>query len=435
MAKKSTGKPADRKIDRSVLLNGVTVWTERVPRSQGAAVGLWIRGGSRYEDLKEAGATHMLQRIALWGTEKRSAVQVGNAIEKLGGDVEYHTARDHAGWLSRSKDWKGALDLIADLTLHPAITKEAIDAESAALLEELSADEKNPDFDLDRMYLRSLWKGHGLCRAPRGRLLEIKGNLRLEDFKPKSLVRFQRESVHPTGLTVIAAGDVDHDEVVAEAEKLFGEMEEPKKTVSTTTPTPFKVFAMRRRAGLEGVRMQVGVPAFGADDERRYVASIFNALVGAGPESRLMRMLASGELPATEVRSSLDLYEDVGSFSVRLYMEREHAAAVLTEVVGMLRKSAQVPVDDDELAAAKAYVHGEFAARLENVKTRVADLLRQELYFGRVLDPVAEAELVDRTTAEQVRMLASEWVAPHTLSVAMLGDLKGVVVSPSILRW
>lgn len=435
MAKKITGKPAVRQIDRSVLLNGVTVWTERVPRTKDVAVGLWIRAGSRYEDLKEAGITHMLQRIALWGTEKRSAVQVGNAIEKLGGDVEYHTARDHAGWLSRSQDWKGALDLIGDLTLHPAITKDAMDAEKAAMLEELTADEKNPDFDLDRMYLRSLWKGHGLCRAPRGRLLEIKGNLRLEDFKPKSLIRFQRESVHPSGLTVVAVGDVDHDEVVAHAEKLFGEMEEPKKTVSTTTPTPFKVFAMRSRAGLEGVRMQVGVPAFGAGDERRYTAAILNALVGGGPESRLTRMLAAGELKAEEVRSSLDLYEDVGSFSIRLYMEREHASSVLTEVVGLLRKLAHLPVEEDELAAAKAHVHSETAARLETIKTRVADLLRQELYFGRILDPAAEADLVDRTTPEQVRMLASEWVAPHTLSVAMLGDLKGVNVSPSILRW
>lgn len=435
MAKNSPGKPAERKIDRSVLLNGVTVWTERVPRAKNAAVSVWVRAGSRYEDLKEAGISHMLQRIALWGTEKRSAEDVGAAIEGVGGDVEYHTARDHAGWVAGSDDWKSALELISDLTLRPAITKEAIDAEREALLKELSADEENPDFNLDRMYLRSLWKGHGLCRAPRGRLLEIKGSLRLEDFKPKSLIRFQRESVHPRGLTVIAAGAVDHDEVVAEAEALFGEMEEPKKTVSTTTPTPFKVFAMRSRAGLEGVRMQVGVPTFGANDDRRYVAHLLNALVGAGEDSQLARLLASGELQANDVRSSLDLYEDVGSFSVRLFMDREHASSVLETVVGILRGLAREAVDDGELDKAKAYIHGEIDARLETHKTRVNDLLRQELYFGRPLDPAAEADRLDRTTAEQVRMLASEWVAPHTLSVAMLGDLKGVNVSPSILRW
>ena len=162
------------------------------PRGGRCAVGVWIDAGSRYEELKESGATYLLQRLAMRGTKNRTGDQIADTIDALGGKVDYETERDYACWraLVDGSDAASALELLADLALNPLIVSASKSAEQASLLEELRAADKEADLNLDRMFLRSLWKGHGLCRPPRGRLLIVKGKARLEDFKPKALSRF-----------------------------------------------------------------------------------------------------------------------------------------------------------------------------------------------------------------------------------------------------
>jgi predicted Zn-dependent peptidase len=422
---------------RTVLDNGVRIWSERIPRSTTAAVGVWIDAGSRYEELKENGATHLLQRIALAGTENRSADAVAETIDSLGGDVSFATSRDSASWSARTKTDQiaGALGLLADLALHPRITQSALSAEQKSLIEELRADEKNADFNLDHMFLRSFWKGHGLCRPPHGRLLTVNGKVRLEDFKLKSLIRFHRETHHPRAITVAVAGDVHHARVADLAAELFGGLEEPKKTASSPSPKAYRFLALRNRPQFPGVRMQLGVPACGGADERRHAATVLNAVVGGGAGSRLARMVRAKTLPALEVASSLLWFADAGVFSVRLRATPKHAPDALDQAVVALRELTMKPIDEKELERAKATCATALLARLESPRSRVEDLACQERYFGEPVDLQAELAKLEEITPAALRMLAAEWIVPHDLSLAALGNLSGVAIRPKSLRW
>jgi predicted Zn-dependent peptidase len=430
-------KDTQRDVARTVLDNGVRVWSERVPQAPSAAVGVWIDAGSRYEELKENGATHLVQRIALAGTEKRSADDIAKAIDSLGGDVKFTTSRDAAAWIARTANAgvADAMALLAELALRPKITQAALSAEQKALIEELRADEKDADFNLDHMFLRSFWKGHGLCRPPHGRLLTVNGKVRLEDFKLKSLVRFHRETHHPRAMTVVAAGDVSHARVADLAAELFGGLEEPKKTASSPGPKAYRFLALRNRPQFPGVRMQVGVPACGANDERRHAAMLLNAVIGGGAGSRLARMVRAKTLSATDVSSSLLLFADTGVLSVRFRAVPKHAAEALDTIVGVLRQLALAPVDEEELKRAKATCKTAILARLDSPKTRIEDLAEQERYFGGPVDLQQELAEIDRVTPAGLRLLAAEWVAPHYLSLAALGNLNGVTIRPKTLRW
>jgi predicted Zn-dependent peptidase len=436
---KSTRDPKDvqRDVVRTVLDNGIRVWSERVPRATSAAVGVWIDGGSRYEELKENGATHVLQRIALAGTENRSADDIAKAIDLLGGDVQYATRRDAAAWTARTADAAvpEALALLRDLSLRPKITQGALNAEQRLLIEELRADEKDADFNLDHMFLRSFWKGHGLCRPPHGRLLTVNGKVRLEDFKVKSLIRFHRETHHPRAITVAVAGDVTHARVASLAADLFGGLEEPKKTASSPSPKAYQFLALRNRPQFPGVRMQVGVPACGASDEQRHAAMLLNAVIGRGAGSRLTRMVRAKTLPAVEVSSSLVVFADTGVLSVRFRATPKHAAEALEGVVAALRQLTLAPVDEDEITRAKATCKTALLARLDSPRTRIEDLADQERYFGGPVDLQDELAQLDRVTPAQLRLLAAEWIAPHYLSLAALGNLNGVTIRPRTLRW
>lgn len=436
-AKSASRKAPNRDVERTVLDNGVRVITEKVRNAASVGVGVWVDAGSRYEELKESGATHLLQRIALHGTANRSEAKIAKALDAVGGDVEYQTGRDFACWLARvePKNLPSTLDLLGDLTLNPKVSKTAIAAEQKILLEELKADEKDPDFDLERMFLRSLWKTNGLCRPPRGRVLVVKDKARLDDFKPKSIERFHRETHHPKALTIVLAGDLEHAKAQAAATKVFGDLEMPKKTVGTITPTPFRFMAMRSKPKMDDVRMQLGVPACGASDERRHEARLLNSLIGRGADSRLARLIREGGLEVEEAYSTLDMFGDVGLLSVRLHVGRKHAAESVETVVAELRKLTGLPVEEDELDRAKAQVRAAMLGAVDSVKTRVEDLAAKERYFGRVVPTKDEIEEIESVTPEQVRMLATEWIAPHYLSLAVLGNLKGVNIKPKALHW
>lgn len=439
MAKKasSTKNVPVRDIERSELANGVRVWSERVPRASLCAVGVWIDAGSRYEELKESGATYLLQRLAMRGTRNRSAEQIADAIDALGGKVDYETERDYACWraLVDGPECEAALDLLADLALHPQIVSGSKSAEQAALLEDLRSAEKEADLNLDRMFLRSLWKGHGLCRPPKGRLLTVKGKTRLEDFKPKALSRFHDRTHYPQALTVTAAGAVNHAQFRDVAERLFGSLKEPKKTASTRPPTPYRFFALRSRPQFSGVRMQLGFPACEASDRQRHAASLLNALIAGGAGSRLTRLVRNKTLPASDVASTLLQFADAGVLSVRLRAAAKEAAEALEIVVGELRRLTTEAVEEAELRRAKSTTKADLLARVETPLARIADLAAQERYFGGVLDWPGEFAALMAVTSNDVRRLASEWIGPHNLSLAVLGNLKGVMIRPKVLEW
>ena len=426
-----------RDIERSLLANGVRVWSERIPRASRCAVGVWIDAGSRYEELKESGATYLLQRLSMRGTRNRTADQIADAIDALGGKFDYDTERDYACWraLVDGSGMESALDLLADLALRPQIGSAAKSAEQASLLEELRDAEKEADLNLDRMFLRSLWKGHGLCRPPRGRLLTVKGKARLEDFKPKALSRFHERTHHPLALTITAAGAVNHEKFRETAGRLFGSLGEPKKTASTRPPTPYRFFALRSRPQFSGVRMQLGFPACQASDRQRHAAALLNSVIAGGAGSRLTRLFRNKGLAAADVSSSLLQFADAGVLSIRLRTSAKQAGEALDAVVGELRRLTLEAVDDQELRRAKATAKAGVLTRIDTPMARIEDLARQERYFGGPMDWPGEFAALAAVTANDLRRLASEWIGPHNLSLAVLGNLKGVMIRPKVLEW
>ncbi len=426
-----------RSITRTVLDNGVKVWTEHVPQSSSVAVGIWVDAGSRYEDGKESGSTHLIQRTAFRGTRKRSARSIANAVAGLGGDVSVDTGRDHAVYLARigSGDIQKALDLLADLVSAPTLEGSAIAAEQRKILEELRAAETDPDCTLEDMFLRSIWNGRGLCRPPNGRLLTFKGQTKLDTFRPISLQRLHRESHHPKAITVTLSGELQHEDALSLVAKFFGTLKNPEKTASTLPTTNARFVALRNRPQFPGVRMILGVPACGATDSSRHAAGMLNALIGGGEGSRLSQQMHGNRLPAQKAASQLLMFSDVGVLTVRLQSQPKRAAEALGKTVDTLRALATEHVNDGELEKARTAQHAELAAVLESPTARIRDMARQERYFERVLDSQCEIDEIRRVTPEQIRQLASAWVTPHTLSLAAIGDLNGVSITPAALRW
>jgi predicted Zn-dependent peptidase len=426
-----------RDVQRTVLENGVRVISEKVSRATNALFSVWVDAGSRFEDLNESGATYLIQRSAMHGTEKRSQKVLAKHITAMGGQVGFATDRDSAHYFAscKGKALADAADIVTDIALRPRLDKDAISEESALLLEELREAEADADHALDDMFLRSLWKGHGLCRPPHGRLLTVRGQTRLEDLRPKKLVRFHQMSHHPKAITVVASGGVDHAEVLEISEKLYGGLEEPKKKASTTTPPTHRFLALRNRPQFASARFILGFPVCTASDKLRHSAAIMNAVLTGGPDARLSKLVESKKIAVDDVVSALDLYADAGCLSIRVRVEREHAAQSLDAIVAELRRLPREPLDEKELRKYRNICKDQLAAKLDSLPSRVRSLADTERYFGRLVDLEEEFAGLEAVTPEGLQLLASNWITPYRLSLAVLGNLKGVNIRPNALQW
>ena len=426
-----------RDIERVVLDNGVKVWTEHVPRATSVALGVWINAGSRYEDVNESGSTHLIQRTAFHGTSKRSAKKIALAVKRFGGDVSITTGRDYAGYLARvaPDDANKALDLLADLALRPALGRQSIAAEQSQILQELREAEADPDVTLESMFLRSIWMDRGLSRPPRGRLLGFRGDTKVYDFKPRSLQRLHRESHHPGAITVTLSGRLRHDGIQKMARKLFGPVLKPEKTASTLATACHRFVALRNRTEFPGVRMMLGFPACSASDLARHTAGLMGAILGGGPNSRLARHATDKTLRVQNAVSEIQMFADTGVLALRLKSKSNQAERALDTMVAELRSLTMKPVGEAELTNARQFRSVEMMKSIGSTTDRIRDLARQERYFGGLVDFGDECEKLNSVTAEEVQRQSAGWIAPHTLSLAALGDLDGVRLAPESLRW
>ncbi len=436
-AKSKVSKALRRDVEREVLDNGIRVITESVDGSPGVALSVWVNAGSRYEELAESGMTYLIQQMAFHGTENHTAAEIAKTIDRIGGKVETETGRDYAAYFAQvdTDHVEQALDLMAELTLRPKLPSTALSAESKKVLEELRASEKDADFVLDRMFYRSFWKGHGLCRPPKGRLLTSKGQTKLENFKPKSIQRYHQRSHHPLAITIVAAGDLKHDKMRELIAKRYGELEEPKKRVSTTTPANFKFLALRNRPQFSQIRFRVGVPACSADDSDRHAAGLLNAILGGDAGSRLANLVREESLPVAEAKSELVMHSDAGCFSVHVRTSRKNAQESVEKIVQELRQLVIKDVPDEELERAKATRKADMVSVVDSLRSRVEDLARTERYFGKLVRLEDELAALEAVKASHLRTLAANWIAPHYLSLGLLGNLKGVNIKPNLLQW
>lgn len=436
-ARSKASKALQRDVEREVLENGIRVITERVEGAAGVALSVWVNAGSRYEELAESGMTYLIQQMAMHGTANHSAADIAKTIDSLGGKVEVETGRDYAAYFAQvdTDHVEPALDLLAELTLRPKLPSTALSVESKKVLEELREAEKDAGFVLDRMFYRSFWKGHGLCRPPKGRLLTSKGQTKLENFKPKSIQRYHQRSHHPLAITVIAAGALDHEEMVEAIAKRYAELEEPKKRVSTTTPANFKFLALRNRPQFSQIRFRLGVPACSASDPDRHAAALLNAVLGGDAGSRLANMVREEELPVAEAQSELVMHADAGCFSINVRTSRKNAQESVEKIVQQLRQLVIQDIPDDELDRAKATCKADMISVVDSLRTRLEDLARTERYFGKIAPLEDEIAALEAVTPSQLRTLAANWIAPHYLSLGLLGNLKGVTIKPNLLQW
>ncbi len=386
------------------------------------SIGIWIKTGSRDEDLQWNGISHFIEHMVFKGTKNRSAEDIARQVDSIGGNMDAFTAKECVCFNVKVLDehMPIAMDVLSDLVLNPVFDVQDIGRERGVILEEIKMDEDNPDYLVHEIFTQNFWKDHPLGKPILGTKDTVK------KFEREPVLDFYKQRFAPGNLIICAAGHLQHEQFVDLVRKHFGDMKPMSNGFYSSQPKVVSRIILRNKKALEQVQICVGVPSHPIAHEKRHASYILNTLLGGGMSSRLFQNIRERQGLAYAIYSDLSPYRDTGCLSVYAGTSRESAAKVVRSVVSEFRKLKSDAVSGEELRRAKDQLKGSLMLSLESSTARMSNLARQEMYFDRFYTLDELIEKIESVTAEELQGLANEFFQTDSIAVTVLGNLNGL---------
>jgi predicted Zn-dependent peptidase len=410
-----------RDIQQAELPNGVQIVTEKMPHVRSASLGIWLGTGSRAEVPARNGIAHFIEHMVFKGTRKRSAEEIAQSVDSVGGMLDAFTAKEMTCFNAKVLDehLPIAVDVLSDLVLHPRFDDADIAKEKQVVLEEIKMEEDNPEYLIHELFTQSFWRGHPLGRPILGTAETV------SSFTRDALVECFEEWYSPNRVLVTAAGNLEHGQLVNLVAREFDCAARPAKAAFATPPEAHACVEHRDKRELEQIHIVLGVPSYPLAHERRYAASLLNVILGGGMSSRLFQNIRERQGLAYTIESDISPYTDTGVFSVYAGTSRESAAQLIRSVCDEFRQAREDGVSAEELRRAKDHLKGSMMLSLESTSARMSNLARQAMYLHRFISLDELLASIEAVTREEVQAIARDFFDPGRIALTVLGNLNG----------
>jgi predicted Zn-dependent peptidase len=405
-----------RMVTREVLDTGLRLITESMPHVRSVSIGVWLMRGSRHETDEQSGIAHFVEHMLFKGTSTRTAEDIAQAIDSIGGQLDAFTAKEYASYYIKVLDehLPLAVDLLSDIVINPAFAEEELEREKKVILEEIKMVEDTPDDLVHELFTQHFWEGHPLARP----ILGTKETV--ESFTPRVLRDYFQGVYAAPNLIVSAAGNIQHAQVRELIDHAFDKL--PPSGVSLVDGAPKVVpQVIVRSKELEQSHVCLGTNSYPQNHDDRYVSYIMNTVLGGSMSSRLFQNVREKRGLAYAVFSGLSAYRDAGSITIYAGCANDAVGEVVDLCVEELRGMKIAPVPDAELRRAKDHLKGSLMLSLENTASRMSHLARQEIYFDRHFGLDETLAGVERVTSEDVQRVARDLFANGSLAATVLG--------------
>ena len=412
-------------VEVTTLKSGLRVVTDAMPHLQSASLGVWVASGSRKERLDEHGISHFLEHMAFKGTRRRSARQIVEEIEAVGGDLNAATSAETTAYYARvlKADVPLALDVVADILSEPAFAPDELVREQNVIVQEIGAVADTPD-DLIFEHLQiTAFPDQPLGRSILGTPKTVRS------FDDNGLRGYLARNYRAPDIIVGAAGAIDHAAIVAEVEERFASF--GGAAGPSAEPARFAGGSYVEERELEQVHVALALPGVSQTDPTLYSLQVFNNALGGGMSSRLFQEAREKRGLCYSIYSFHAPYSDVGMFGLYAGTDAADTTELMRLVVDEIANCAAT-LSEPEVARAKAQMKAGLLMALESSGARVEQLARHMLAWGRPLtleEMVAKAEAV---TVESARAAGQALIGRGKLAIAVLGLGSGLESAASI---
>src|ERR687889_94249 len=418
------GSDGGSEVRRSVLPGGVRVLTEAMPGQRSATIGFWVGVGSRDEAPGQHGSTHFLEHLLFKGTKRRTALEIASAFDEVGGESNAATAKESTCYFARvlDTDLPMAIDVIADMITGAVLDPAEMEQERDVILEEIAMDSDDPTDVAHEHFVAAVLGSHPLGRPIGGTPDAIRAVAR------DSVWDHYRRYYRPDELVITAAGGLHHDDVCRlVVDALHGAGWPLAPDAAPVERRSTERAEITGTAGMHVVKRPVeqaniimGCPTIVATDERRYVMSVLNAVLGGGMSSRLFQEIREKRGLVYSTYSFASSYADSGYFGLYAGCTPARTDEVIALMVAELERVAEQGIDAEELARGAGQLRGGLVLGMEDTGSRMTRLGKAELLYGEYVGLDESLARIDAVTADEVRAVAAE-LADRPRSLAVVG--------------
>jgi len=412
-------------VEVTTLKSGINVVTDTMPHLETASLGVWVASGSRDERRDEHGISHFLEHMAFKGTKRRSARQIAEEIEAVGGDLNAATGTESTIYHARvlKADVPLALDVLSDILSEPTFAHDEVVREQSVIVQEIGGVADTPD-DLVFEHLNAI----AFPDQPIGRsILGTAATVR--SFDGRVLRDYLGRHYRAPDMVVAAAGAVDHAAVVADVERRFASFTGPASPLPETARFGGGSHVEKRE--LEQVHIAMALPGIAVTDPALYSLEAFTNVLGGGMSSRLFQEARERRGLCYTISSFHMPYSDIGIFCLYAGTDAADTAELMRVIVGEIAGTADT-ISEPEVARAKAQMKASLLMALESSGARINQLARQMITYGRPLAVEELVEKVDAVTVETARAAGRALIARGQMATAVLGPGSGLESAAAI---
>lgn len=405
----------------TTLPNGLRVATVEMPHMASASVGVWVGVGSRYEPPALNGACHFIEHMLFKGTARRSAKEISQAVEGIGGYMNAFTSEEMTCFHARAHAdrFPELLDVLTDMLLRSRFAPGDVIKERAVIKEEVAMYRDQPQQHVQELLNATLWPGQALGRPITGT------EKNLDDLSRVRLLDWMRGNYLASNTLIVATGNVKHRQVVTAISRQARFFRRGKPPVFAPAiikqRTPGVKLNTRKT---EQTQLALGIRTCSRHDERRFALRLLNAILGENMSSRLFQVVREDRGLAYSIYSALSFWDDCGDLVIAAGLDTDHTEQTVRLIVRELRRLAKQPPSATELRRARDYVIGQLDLSLESTDSQMNFVGEQLLGYGCVRPPSALKRRLAAVRASDLRAAAADFFRPERLNLALVSPMK-----------
>lgn len=403
---------------KSVLTNGIRVVSEAIPYVKSVTLGIWIGTGSRSEQETNHGISHFIEHLLFKGTATRSAKDIAEIVDEVGGQLNAFTAKEYTCYYIKVLDTHIhlAMDILSDMLINSRFDAEDIDREREVVLEEVKMYEDSPDELVHDIHLDCNWSGHSLGRNILGTVESING------FDRSLVLDYYHDFYTPDNMVVAAAGNLSHDALVELTNRFLGHLAGKKAAVHHQVPllTPVRTFQAKET---EQVNLCLGTISVAQNAPEIYPVHILNNILGGGISSRLFQSIREERGLAYSVYSYQTNYSDAGLFTVYAGTRPTNTVQVIELILATIGELKKDGITAKELTRAKEQIKGSLLLGLESSSSRMSRIGKMEITLGKYVTLDEVVEKIEKVTIGNISDMAAALFRSETFCFTALGPV------------
>lgn len=404
-------------IKKTTHPSGIRIVTEFNPSVRSVSVGIWVKTGSRNERNQLAGITHFLEHMLFKGTDNRSAFDIVQNVESVGGYLNAFTSSEYTCYYVRCLDTEfgTAMDVLSDMVQHPLFPEEEIEKEKKVVIEEMKMYRDNPDDYVFENFTGQMFDQHPLGRPIIGYEETVSA------FTREDLIGYVRERYIPANIIVAAAGNVNHDHVTELVSKHFDTFYDGNGVTETRQIlTHYERSEKTLYRPIEQTHFVTGRRSLANDDPDRYKLLLVNTILGGGMSSRLHQNIREKYGYCYAISSFNQAYTDTGMFGVYVGTDKEYVSHVRELIRKEFSALQENEVDQKELSEAKAQLKGKLLLAQESMSNRMTRLAKSEIYYDRYIPLDELVQEIDNVDSASIREFAQSFFNENMFSETLL---------------